>query len=79
MVQILQNSNTESSSATLDDMLTSTYKEADTPNDNCETTSTTSLKIGDLKINIRSSFRPNKNLYDSLFVIVNTKLKETSV
>jgi len=59
-------------------MMTSTYKEADIPSDNCETTSL-KIEIDDIKINIRSSFYSNKNLYDSLFVIVNTKLKETSV
>lgn len=73
MVQIVQNSSLDKFAA-LDGILTSAYKEAGTPSNNCETTS---LKIGDIKINIRSSFHPYKNLYDSLFAIASTKLKET--
>ena len=40
---------------------------------------TTSLKIGELKVNIRSSFYPDKSLYDALFAITSMRLKENSV
>jgi len=40
---------------------------------------TNSIKIGNLRININSSFYPAKKLDDILFSIVTSKLKEKSI
>lgn len=37
---------------------------------------TTSLKIDNLNVHIKSYFYPQKSLYDILFSIANTRLKE---
>ena len=37
---------------------------------------TTVLKINDVNIHIKNSFYPDKNLYDILFSLVSTRLKE---
>ena len=44
---------------------------------NCEYKSS-SLKIKNMTVNVKSSFYPEKNLYDILFSIVSAKLKEKS-
>ncbi|MCL1858743.1 MAG: hypothetical protein FWF92_05870 [Oscillospiraceae bacterium] len=44
---------------------------------NCEY-KTSSLKIKNLTVNVKSYFYPEKNLYDILFSIISTKLKEKS-
>lgn len=49
--------------------------EASLLSDICETTS---LKIGDINVNVKSSFHQDKSLYDAIFMITNTRLKETS-
>jgi len=36
---------------------------------------TKSLKIGDTKVNIISSFHPEKSLYDAMFAIASARLK----
>jgi len=36
----------------------------------------TVLKINDVNIHIKNSFYPDKNLYDILFSLVSTRLKE---
>jgi len=36
----------------------------------------TTLKIGDINVHVKSYFHPPKSLYDSLFTIASTRLKE---
>ena len=43
---------------------------------NNDTYITTSLKIGDLNIHVKSGFHSHKSLYDILFRVANTRLKE---
>jgi len=38
----------------------------------------TTLKIGNVTVHVKSNFHPGKSLYDILLSIVNTKLKETA-
>ena len=72
MAHILQDSNTNKQTA-LTDVLVPISNEACVPNGN---RGATSLKIGDIKVNVRSSFHPDKSLYDALFMIASTRLKE---
>lgn len=44
---------------------------------NCAHT-THSMKFGKLTVNVKNYFSPKKNLYDALFSIANTRLKEKS-
>ena len=49
------------------------------PNEQAETNyvcRTTSLKINNLNVHVTSCFYPEKKLYDILFSIANTRLKE---
>jgi len=39
---------------------------------------TTTLKVGDINVNIKNNFYPKKSLYDILLSIANTRLKEKS-
>ena len=74
MVQILKNSSSDGFAA-LDDILTSTNKGTEVPSDNCKTVS---IKIGDINVNVRSYFHSEKSLYNALFTIVSSRLKEKS-
>lgn len=40
---------------------------------------TSTLRIGDVTVNITSTFTPQKNLYDIMYAIVNLAIKEESV
>ncbi len=49
------------------------------PNEQVETNCvcrTASLKVNNLNVHVTSRFYPQKNLYDILFAIANTRLKE---
>ena len=72
MAHALQDRNTEK----LGDILVQDCNKIDEQDNSYETTS---LKIGNIKVHVRSSFYPDKSLYDAMFMIASTKLKETPV
>jgi len=72
MTQALRNEKTIKHTI-FDDVISSKHNTAPASYD---TYTHMSQKIGDINVHIKSSFYPDKNLYDALFNITNMKLKE---